>query len=105
MSNDSGCGCGCSGNANDTLTIENAPTEANMNQNDITLQINGMTCGHCVSSVTEELSEVAGVSNVTIDLNVGGASVATVTTTAPVEASALEAAVAEAGYTLATSDA
>lgn len=76
-----------------------------MNQNDITLKINGMTCGHCVSSVTEELSEVPGVSNVTVDLNVGGASVATVTTTAPVETSALEAAVAEAGYTLAASDA
>ena len=73
-----------------------------MNQNDITLHITGMTCGHCVSSVIEELSEVPGVSNVSVELNVGGASVATLTTTAPIEPSALSAAVAEAGYQLTT---
>lgn len=76
-----------------------------MSQNDITLNINGLTCGSCVASVSEELSEITGVSNVTVALNKGGTSVATVTTTAPVESSALEAAVTEAGYTLATSDA
>ncbi len=76
-----------------------------MNQNNITLKINGMTCGHGVTSVTEELSEVSGVSGVTVDLNAGGTSIATLTTTAAVETSALEAAVAEAGYTLAPSGA
>lgn len=105
MSNESGCGCGCSTKSNDTLTITNAPTEEAMNQNNVTLNITGMTCGGCVSSVTEELSEIPGVSNVTVDLNVGGESVTTVTTTAPVETSALEAAVTEAGYTLASIDA
>lgn len=71
-----------------------------MNANTTTLNITGMTCAHCVSSVTEELNEVPGVSNVTVDLNVGGESVAHVTTTTPVEPAALEAAVAEAGYSL-----
>lgn len=76
-----------------------------MSNNEITLKINGMTCNHCVSSVVEELSEVSGVSNVTVDLNVGGTSSATVTTTESVASADLEAAVVEAGYTLATSDA
>ncbi len=102
MSNASGSSC-CS-NTNDTLTITNAPTEETMNQNIITLNVNGLTCGSCVASVSEELGEIPGVSNVTIDLNKGGTSIATVTTTAPVEDSALEAAVTEAGYTLATSN-
>ncbi|GAA3775978.1 heavy-metal-associated domain-containing protein [Microbacterium kribbense] len=71
-----------------------------MDHNDITLKIDGMTCGHCVSSVTEELSAVPGVSNVEVALSAGGTSTATVTADAPVENSVLEAAVTEAGYTL-----
>ena len=70
------------------------------NNDDITLKIDGMTCGHCVSSVTEELSAVPGVSNVEVALAAGGTSTATVTTDTTVESSALEAAVAEAGYSL-----
>ena len=76
-----------------------------MSENTITLNITGMTCAHCVSSVTEELRDVAGVSNVSVELNVGGASVATVTTTAPIEPVVLEAAVEEAGYTLTSNEA
>jgi len=71
-----------------------------MNQQQITLKINGMTCGHCVSSVSEELSAVTGVSSVDVALSAGGTSTATVTADAAVENSALEAAVAEAGYSL-----
>lgn len=100
MSDESGCACGCSNSSNETLTLTSAPAEVAMNQNNVTLNINGMTCGHCVSSVTEELSDVQGVSDVTVDLNAGGTSVATVTTTAPVGREALEAAVTEAGYSL-----
>ncbi|MGP9784475.1 heavy metal transporter [Arthrobacter sp. MYb224] len=73
--------------------------------NDITLKIEGMTCGHCVSSVTEELQEIPGVSNVEVDLVVGGASTATIATNKPVENSILEAAVAEAGYKLVSAEA
>ncbi|WP_206476329.1 heavy-metal-associated domain-containing protein [Microbacterium sp. KRD172] len=100
MSNESGCGCGCSSKSNETLNITSKPTEEAMNQNDITLKIDGMTCGHCVSSVTEELNAVPGISKVEVALAAGGTSTATITTTAAVENAVLEAAVTEAGYTL-----
>lgn len=58
----------------------------------------GMTCGHCVSSVTEEVTEIAGVSNVDVDLASGNV---TVTATEPISDDAIRAAVEEAGYSLA----
>ena len=36
-----------------------------------TYTVTGMTCGHCVSSVTEEVSELPGVSDVQVDLDSG----------------------------------
>lgn len=107
MSNESSCGCGgcgCGSSSNEGLTITTRPTEDTMSQS-ITLKIDGMTCGHCVSSVTEELNEVPGVSDVEVFLSAGGTSTAIVTTGAPVENSVLEAAVAEAGYTLVSASA
>jgi len=62
------------------------------------LLVEGMTCEHCVMSVTEELGEVAGVSGVAVQLVPGGRSEVTVTTDAPVPADALRGAVTEAGY-------
>ncbi|MCV9996234.1 heavy-metal-associated domain-containing protein [Paeniglutamicibacter sp. ZC-3] len=101
MSNESSCGCGgCGSNSNEGLTITAKPSEETMNQNNITLKIDGMTCSHCVSSVTEELNEVPGVSNVEIILAAGGTSTAVITTNSAIENSVLEAAVTEAGYTL-----
>ena len=58
----------------------------------------GMTCGHCVSSVTEEVTEIAGVSNVDVDLASGNV---TVTASEPISNDAIRAAVEEAGYSLA----
>ena len=58
----------------------------------------GMTCGHCVSSVTEEVSAVPGVTAVDVDLASGGL---TVTSTEPVDDGAVRAAVEEAGYEVA----
>lgn len=63
-----------------------------------TFTVSGMTCGHCVASVTEEVSELAGVENVDIDLATGSV---TITSTTPLEDDAVRAAVEEAGYTLA----
>ncbi|MBF4613141.1 heavy-metal-associated domain-containing protein [Curtobacterium sp. VKM Ac-1376] len=63
-----------------------------------TLLVEGMTCAHCVMSVTEELTELDGVSGVDVRLVVGGSSEVTVTSAAPVDTDALRAAVAEAGY-------
>ncbi len=63
--------------------------------------VEGMTCSHCVASVTEELTEIDGVSEVSVDLNSGGASRVTVHSAAPVDVELVRAAVEEAGYALA----
>jgi copper chaperone len=55
----------------------------------------GMTCGHCVNAVTEEVSAVPGVTGVDVDLASGGL---TVTSDAPVDEAVVRAAVEEAGY-------
>lgn len=60
--------------------------------------VNGMTCQHCVASVTEEISEVPGVVGVEVDLPSGQV---TVTSDEPIDRSLVAAAVDEAGYTLA----
>ena len=58
----------------------------------------GMTCGHCASSVTEEVSQVPGVSAVEVDLARGGL---TVTGESALDDAAVRAAVEEAGYQVA----
>ena len=65
--------------------------------------VDGMTCSHCVMSVTEELSSIDGVDSVSVDLNVGGASRVTIGSSAPIDAAAVRAAVQEAGYSLSSS--
>jgi copper chaperone len=64
------------------------------------LFVSGMHCGHCVSSVTEELSAIDGVRDVSISLNVGGASAVTVESDAPLDDADVRAAIDEAGYAL-----
>jgi copper chaperone len=63
-----------------------------------TYTVVGMTCGHCVSAVTEEVTQVPGVTGVEVDLASGGL---TVTSDAPVADSDVRAAVEEAGYEVA----
>lgn len=63
-----------------------------------TVNVAGMTCHHCVMSVTEEVSEIAGVTGVDVDLVAGGTSKVTITADAPVSDEAIAAAVSEAGY-------
>ena len=60
--------------------------------------VTGMTCQHCVASVTEEVSGIAGVTGVDVDLASGALSV---TADQPVPDEAVKAAVAEAGYSMA----
>jgi copper chaperone CopZ len=62
-----------------------------------TWHVSGMTCGHCVSSVTEEISEIEGVEDVQVVLETGEV---TVTSAAPLERASVAAAVEEAGYAL-----
>jgi copper chaperone len=66
--------------------------------NTATYTVVGMTCGHCVSAVTEEVTQVPGVTGVEVDLASGGL---TVTSDAPVADSDVRAAVEEAGYEVA----
>ncbi|GEP48240.1 heavy-metal-associated domain-containing protein [Microbacterium saccharophilum] len=59
--------------------------------------VEGMTCGHCAAAVTREVSAVAGVSEVAVDV---AAKTVTVTGDAMPADEAIAAAVAEAGYSL-----
>jgi copper chaperone CopZ len=63
-----------------------------------TWTVTGMTCGHCVASVTEEVSAVPGVEEVQVDLPTG---LLTVTSASPLDDGAVRAAVEEAGYRVA----
>jgi copper ion binding protein len=63
-----------------------------------TYTVTGMTCGHCVTSVTEEVSALPGVSDVQVELETG---TVTVTSDRPVGEDEVRAAVEEAGYSLA----
>ena len=63
--------------------------------------VTGMTCGHCVSSVRDEVNAIVGVNSVDVVLKKGGASRVTVTSSVPVDADAVRVAVEEAGYQLA----
>ncbi len=67
-----------------------------------TYGVTGMTCGHCVSAVKDELSQVPGVTGVDVDLVAGGTSTVTLTSDTPVDDAAVAAAVDEAGYELAS---
>lgn len=60
-------------------------------------QVTGMTCGHCVAAVREELAALDGVRAVDVALESGAV---TVTSDAPLERAAVVAAVEEAGYQL-----
>ena len=71
--------------------------------------VTGMTCEHCVRAVSAELTGLAGVSGVsidlvpggtsavTVDLVAGGLSAVTVTSASPLAADALRSAPDEAG--------
>ncbi|GAA0993388.1 MULTISPECIES: heavy-metal-associated domain-containing protein [Nocardiopsidaceae] len=57
--------------------------------------VEGMTCGHCVNSVTEEVGGVSGVTGVKVDLD---DKKVTVTSDGPVDDASVRAAIDEAGY-------
>lgn len=61
----------------------------------VTLQIEGMTCQHCVRAVTAALANVAGIAHASVDLDSGRATMDARDESA---AHAARAAVAEAGY-------
>ena len=63
-----------------------------------TYTVTGMTCGHCVASVTEEVQEIPGVQDVSVVLETGAV---TVTSEQEIDDAAVKAAVEEAGYQMA----
>ena len=68
-----------------------------MSDHTFTGTVTGMTCGHCVASVTEEVQEIDGVQDVEVVLETGAL---TVTSAQPLDAAAVRDAVEEAGYAL-----
>ena len=62
-----------------------------------TYTVEGMTCGHCVAAVADELSKLDGVSHVDVDLASGRV---TIESNQPLDSADVVAAVDEAGYTI-----
>lgn len=60
-----------------------------------TVNVSGMTCGHCVSAVTDEIAKIDGVTTVDVDLASGAVEI---TSDGPVDPAVISAAVDEAGY-------
>ena len=61
--------------------------------------VKGMTCGHCVSAVSDEVGRIDGVTAVDVDLSTGSV---TVTSAAALDDADVREAVDEAGYELAS---
>jgi copper chaperone len=64
-----------------------------------TVTVTGMSCGHCATSIREEITEIPGVRAVDVDL--AGGSV-TISHDSVVETAAIRTAVENAGYQLAS---
>lgn len=62
-----------------------------------TYTVSGMTCSHCVMSVTEEITAIEGVTDVAVDLPSGAVAI---TSDRPLDEAQIRAAVEEAGYEL-----
>jgi copper ion binding protein len=62
-----------------------------------TYTVRGMTCGHCVKTVTDEVAKIEGVTGVEVELDSGRV---TVESTTDLDEAAVRAAVDEAGYEL-----
>lgn len=62
-----------------------------------TIIVEGMTCGHCATAVTQELLKISGVSDVTVEVESG---VVLVQSESTLEQTLVAQAIEEAGYTL-----
>jgi copper chaperone CopZ len=91
---ETGCGCGNCGCGNGVQDSTSDAAGAVVAQ----YTVAGMTCGHCVKAVTEEVSAIPGVTGVTVDLESGAL---VITSDAPVDFDRVVEAVGEAGdYTV-----
>ena len=62
-----------------------------------TINVSGMTCGHCISAVTMELSLLPSVTEVEVDLETGQV---TITSEIAMDQTQVATAIDEAGYEL-----
>ena len=62
--------------------------------------VSGMTCGHCVATVTSSLTAIGGVNNVAVELVADGDSTVTVVSEQPLDRHAVRSAISGAGFTL-----
>ena len=88
------CNCGTASDSVESIQIASTAVQPQTNSYTVT----GMTCGHCVASVTEEVQAIEGVRDVAVDLASG---TLTFTSDQAVSRNAVEDAVREAGYALA----
>lgn len=104
-----GGACACGHGANDAATTEPSASEASVSSIGngtapgglaVEYLVTGMTCGHCVSSVKEEVGAIDGVDAVEVVLKKDGASRVTVRSSASISPEKVRAAVDEAGYAL-----
>ncbi|MCU1532580.1 MAG: heavy-metal-associated domain -containing protein [Arthrobacter sp.] len=105
----SGACCGSGNTTHHTIGLMNRnqpiDQEPAMSTVSTIVNVSGMTCGHCVSSVSEELEALAGVEKVEVDLNAGGVSAVTITSSEELSFSEIGEAVAEAGYLVVANEA
>lgn len=94
----SGCSCCSQGNASAESKANSTSPEGAVVSDFL---VEGMTCSHCVSSVTEELAAIDGVADVNVDLIAGGTSLVRVASSAKLDTEQVRMAIEEAGYTLA----
>jgi copper chaperone len=92
-----GCSCCATPSADTAAATDAKETTMSGNETTAVYTVSGMTCGHCVKSVTEEVSAISGVRSVDVELATGKV---TVTSDAPLADGDVEAAVDEAGYAL-----
>ena len=97
-----GCGCGHGGAdaATETSTPEASTAVSTTAISTTVVGVTGMTCSHCVSSVSGMLSDLPGVASVDIDLRPDAVSFVTIDAEGPLDRERIREAVSAAGYTL-----
>ncbi|WP_241986303.1 heavy-metal-associated domain-containing protein [Cryobacterium psychrophilum] len=94
---ESSCGCGTPTHEKAAATSSDSADAGRITS---TWAVSGMTCEHCVKSVTEELNQIEGATNVEVALVSGGLSRVTVSSVRELDRDVVAAAIDEAGYEL-----
>jgi copper ion binding protein len=93
------CSCGTDNAQTPASTATIAVDDVTIGRSTVdTYTVVGMTCGHCVSSVSAEVGQLDGVTSVDVDLPSGAVTIAS---DKPLDRDTVRAAVEEAGYQLA----